>query len=225
MVLVTAAATSGCCARVGARCRCRAATSRGSSGACCPAHADLGRRVRPRGPRPHARRARDTRAVCSGLGFGALAAALPRAPARRSQRPRRADGAFQDRRHRGVLRGQLLRQVPPFPRLSPGKTTAGCVGSFAAGTLAGLCCRPVEPCRARPRRACRGSGGALAGALINIAAQAGDLYESHWKRRTGVKDSGTWFGPSGGVLDLVDSLLFTAPVAAITWPALFGWSA
>jgi phosphatidate cytidylyltransferase len=64
--------------------------------------------------------------------------------------------------------------------------------------------------------------GAAFGAVINLAAQAGDLFESWIKRRSGVKDSGTWFGPSGGVLDLVDSLLFTIPVALLTWPLLLG---
>jgi len=62
--------------------------------------------------------------------------------------------------------------------------------------------------------------GAVAGALVNLAAQAGDLLESVLKRRSAVKDSGTWFGPSGGVLDVVDSLLTTLPVALILWPVL-----
>ena len=61
-------------------------------------------------------------------------------------------------------------------------------------------------------------GGALAGAAINVAAQAGDLFESWVKRRAGVKDASTWFGPSGGMLDLVDSLLFSVPVALWVWP-------
>ncbi|MEZ6004961.1 MAG: phosphatidate cytidylyltransferase [Planctomycetota bacterium] len=126
----------------------------------------------------------------------------------------------------GYYAGNFFGKSHPVPRLSPGKTTAGCVGSFAAGTLAGLLLQAGGTLPGAPQAGLPWLwAGALAGALINIAAQAGDLYESYWKRRTGVKDSGTWFGPSGGVLDLVDSLLFTAPVAAITWPALFGWSA
>ena len=64
-------------------------------------------------------------------------------------------------------------------------------------------------------------GGLAAGLAINLAAQAGDLYESGVKRRAGVKDSGRLFGPSGGVLDVVDSLLFTVPAALVTWPLLF----
>jgi phosphatidate cytidylyltransferase len=61
-------------------------------------------------------------------------------------------------------------------------------------------------------------GGLAAGAAVNLAAQAGDLLESWIKRGAGVKDSGTWFGPSGGVLDLVDSLLLAVPAALLVWP-------
>ena len=63
--------------------------------------------------------------------------------------------------------------------------------------------------------------GFVAGGILNVAAQAGDLLESHVKRRAGVKDSGVVLGPAGGALDLVDSLLLTVPVAILSWPALF----
>jgi phosphatidate cytidylyltransferase len=63
-------------------------------------------------------------------------------------------------------------------------------------------------------------GGALVGTCINVASQAGDLFESWVKRRACVKDSSTWLGPSGGVLDVVDSLLFSVPTALIVWPIL-----
>jgi phosphatidate cytidylyltransferase len=50
--------------------------------------------------------------------------------------------------------------------------------------------------------------------IIVFIAQAGDLFESYLKRRCDVKDSGNLLGPLGGVLDLLDSLLLSAPVAA-----------
>ena len=65
------------------------------------------------------------------------------------------------------------------------------------------------------------ASGLLLGLVVNLTAQAGDLLESRFKRRAQVKDSGTTFGPSGGMLDLVDSLLLSAPLVALLWPLLF----
>ncbi len=56
---------------------------------------------------------------------------------------------------------------------------------------------------------------------MNLAAQSGDLLKSWTKRRAGVKDSSTIFGPAGGLLDQVDSLLLAVPMACMTWPWLF----
>ena len=50
------------------------------------------------------------------------------------------------------------------------------------------------------------------GILLSLAAVIGDLIESLFKREAGVKDSGKWFPGVGGILDLLDSLLFNAPI-------------
>ncbi|MCZ6597581.1 MAG: phosphatidate cytidylyltransferase [Planctomycetota bacterium] len=118
----------------------------------------------------------------------------------------------------GYYVGSAIGRRHPFPRISPGKTVAGCVSSLMAGILAGVVAVQTG---LLPEAGLGLLGGALAGAVINVAAQAGDLLESFVKRRAGVKDSGTLFGPSGGFLDLVDSLLVTVPAALITWPLLF----
>jgi phosphatidate cytidylyltransferase len=115
----------------------------------------------------------------------------------------------------GYYVGSAIGVRRPFPRISPGKTVAGCWASFAVGTLAGgaLVTGGVLPAGSHGVW-----GGFTAGAAVNLAAQAGDLLESWLKRGAGVKDSGSWFGPSGGVLDLVDSLLLAVPAALVFWP-------
>jgi len=118
----------------------------------------------------------------------------------------------------GYYVGNAIGRSHPFPKISPGKTTAGCVGSLVVGTLAGLLCQ-LGGLTPDPRFGIL--SGLLAGAGLNIAAQAGDLAESVLKRRAGVKDSGTTFGPSGGLLDLADSLLLSIPAFLVLWPALF----
>lgn len=122
----------------------------------------------------------------------------------------------------GYYVGNAIGRSRPFPTLSPNKTLAGCVGSLVAGLACGVAFAGLGLLPAAER-----SGpwvwifGLAAGAVVNLAAQAGDLFESWVKRRARVKDSSTWLGPSGGVLDVVDSLLFSVPAALLTWPLLF----
>ena len=52
----------------------------------------------------------------------------------------------------------------------------------------------------------------VAGALAAVIGQAGDLAESAFKRDAGVKDSGRILPGMGGVLDVLDSPLFTGPL-------------
>lgn len=118
----------------------------------------------------------------------------------------------------GYYVGSTLGRHHPFPAISPGKTSEGCAGSLLASAVAGALAVQIGWLPSAPYGLL---GGALGGGLVNIAAQASDLLESWVKRRAGVKDSGTWFGPSGGMLDLVDSFFLATPVALVTWPVVF----
>jgi len=110
--------------------------------------------------------------------------------------------------------GSLCGRYRMAPLLSPGKTWEGAaaslVGSVAAAWIvlegAGL------PLASRPW-----GGWPLFGAAVGGAGMLGDLAESLLKRELGAKDSGRSLGVLGGMLDLVDSLLFAAPVAWLLW--------
>ena len=52
----------------------------------------------------------------------------------------------------------------------------------------------------------------ILGIVLSIGAVVGDLIESLFKREAGLKDSGSMFPGIGGILDLLDSLLFNAPI-------------
>ena len=118
----------------------------------------------------------------------------------------------------GYYFGQAFGKHHPFPKLSPGKTTEGCTASFAAAVILGAVLHLAFDWGVGGEW---GLVGALAAAgLTNLASQGGDLIESAAKRSAGVKDSSGWVGASGGVLDVVDSLLLSVPVALLTWPLL-----
>ena len=102
----------------------------------------------------------------------------------------------------GVSLGR--RQLAPM--ISPNKTVEGLLGGLAlalvaawAGRLWFLPSFSVPDCVA-------------AGLLLTAAGVLGDLTESAMKRSAGVKDSGMLIPGHGGMLDRLDSLLFTAPV-------------
>ncbi len=60
------------------------------------------------------------------------------------------------------------------------------------------------------------------GVLLGLGAVVGDLVESLLKREAGVKDSGTFFPGHGGVLDRLDALIFTLPLAYVALTLLGG---
>ncbi len=103
------------------------------------------------------------------------------------------------------------------PRLSPGKTWEGSFASIAGSMLAaGLVIFIADSLAARGNTILHIAEplwqSLLLAAILNIAAQLGDLLESAIKRGAGVKDSGTMLPGHGGILDRIDALLLAAPV-------------
>ncbi|MBK8049457.1 MAG: phosphatidate cytidylyltransferase [Anaerolineales bacterium] len=101
----------------------------------------------------------------------------------------------------GVFKGK--RKL--WPRLSPKKTWEGTIGGWVAATLAGAFLAWALPVGIGPLF------GAIIGFLAGILALFGDLSISMIKRQVGVKDTGNFFVGHGGMLDRLDSLLFTLP--------------
>lgn len=99
-----------------------------------------------------------------------------------------------------------------IPAISPKKTVEGALAGFCGSVLAGTVYAGIifQVWLGLPVSALLG---AIGGALVSIAAQLGDLAESHIKREAGVKDSGTMLPGHGGALDRCDALFFSLPVA------------
>jgi phosphatidate cytidylyltransferase len=105
--------------------------------------------------------------------------------------------------------GSLIGRHKMIPRISPGKTWEGFAGAILVSTGASL----VFAWLAGPRlQGMTPVHAVVLGILLSSAAVIGDLIESTFKREAGVKDSGRFFPGIGGILDLLDSLLFNAPL-------------
>jgi len=113
--------------------------------------------------------------------------------------------------------GRAFGRTKLFPRVSPNKTWEGAIGGLLL-SIVGAC---VVKALGLPELSW--AHAIILGALVDIIAILGDLVESMFKRAFGVKDSG-WIMPGhGGILDRVDSLLFTAP-ATWAYVTVFGLS-
>jgi phosphatidate cytidylyltransferase len=107
------------------------------------------------------------------------------------------------------LVGSAIGRHQMIPHISPKKTWEGFFGALALSLCASLVLYKLMPGHLS---ALNWTHATILGLLLGFAAVIGDLAESIIKRSTGVKDSGNFLPGIGGALDLVDSLLFTAPL-------------
>lgn len=105
--------------------------------------------------------------------------------------------------------GSLIGRHKMIPRISPGKTWEGFGGAIAVSTGASLLFAHLAGPRLQGMTVVHAI---VLGVVLSSAAVIGDLIESIFKREAGVKDSGQFFPGIGGILDLLDSLLFNAPL-------------
>jgi phosphatidate cytidylyltransferase len=101
--------------------------------------------------------------------------------------------------------GKLFGRHKIIPKVSPKKTWEGFIGGLVTTACVAALIGPyLTPMSA--------GLSAVAGAIIAIAGYLGDITISACKRDLGVKDSGTLIPGHGGILDRVDSLIYSAPV-------------
>lgn len=109
----------------------------------------------------------------------------------------------------GYFVGTFLGKKKLAPRISPGKTVEGALGSIGASLLGGVVgSRILLVATPWPEAV-------LLSLLLSVLGQAGDLFESWIKRVFSVKDSGRLLPGHGGLLDRMDSLIF--PVVFTTY--------
>ncbi|MBI4218612.1 MAG: CDP-archaeol synthase [Chloroflexi bacterium] len=106
--------------------------------------------------------------------------------------------------------GRAIGRRKMAPSISPGKTWEGTAAGIAAGVVAGAALPSILSLKVDLWQA------ATLGLAIAVASVFGDLAESWFKRRGGVKDAGGFIPGHGGVLDRLDSL---APNLAIVYYA------
>jgi phosphatidate cytidylyltransferase len=108
----------------------------------------------------------------------------------------------------GFLAGRLLGGAKLWPRVSPNKTWSGALGSLISSAVVGALFWLTVP-NSSPLWL------ALAGAVLSVVAQAGDLAESAIKRRFGAKDTSALIPGHGGVMDRVDGLVAAATAVGL----------
>jgi phosphatidate cytidylyltransferase len=104
------------------------------------------------------------------------------------------------------ITGRLIGRHKMSPVISPNKTIEGAAGGIIFGAVAAIVLNLYLEL---------GMGLAsvvILSVVIGVVAIIGDLAESVIKRGAGVKDSGSIIPGHGGVLDRIDSIIFTVPV-------------
>ncbi len=114
--------------------------------------------------------------------------------------------------------GKLFGTVRMAPQLSPGKTIQGAFGSFFGAWLGTfVMAYLVSPWLFGSDLVFPMAWVLVYGVVVTLTGIVGDLTVSLFKRDAGTKDSSSWLPGLGGVLDVTDSLVFSAPASYGLW--------
>lgn len=114
--------------------------------------------------------------------------------------------------------GRLFGRTKLAPQLSPGKTRAGAIGAVIGSAIGGWAWfQFATPFFSADYVGGPAVFGILYGMIIGVVGLLGDLCESLIKRDVGRKDSAVLLPGFGGVLDVLDSVIFAGPVAYVLW--------
>jgi phosphatidate cytidylyltransferase len=119
----------------------------------------------------------------------------------------------------GYTLGRLFGKRKMAPRLSPGKTWAGFVGALLGAALGAWLWVTFATPQLMPAgvRTANSINVLAFGLVMGFVGLVGDLAESLIKRDVGRKDAAALFPGFGGLLDLLDSVLFAGPIAWAWW--------
>ena len=114
--------------------------------------------------------------------------------------------------------GKSFGTVKIAPKISPGKTLQGTLAAPLGGCIAtAIVIYIVSPLVFGVTVDSPPWWVMLYGVLVTCAGVLGDLAESLLKRDAACKDSGSMLPGLGGILDVLDSLIFAAPVSYLLW--------
>jgi phosphatidate cytidylyltransferase len=116
--------------------------------------------------------------------------------------------------------GRMFGRTKLWPELSPNKTIEGSAGGLVFGVAGTALVMVAAEYVLLGRRPLNWPGTLVFGLVVTVASMLGDLMESMIKRDCEQKDASDAIPGFGGLLDVMDSLLFAAPVAYALWLVL-----
>jgi phosphatidate cytidylyltransferase len=118
-----------------------------------------------------------------------------------------------------LVLGSIFGKHKLAPVLSPGKTIEGAVGGVVVSMLLAWLLHDIGRITLQPQSSLSDAWDVpkimFAAGIISVFGILGDLVESAWKRLNHQKNSGNCLPGLGGIYDLTDSLVLSAPVACL----------